>query len=101
MVLQQAFKNYESAWNMNLANDFLKLAQNQSSNLTYIDYDIDSQKLSIVSDLLKDNPSELVEKRQEKYHRRPPIYITNKDPKCKTRPYHHEIDSVWNKYDKY
>ena len=44
MILQQAFENYESAWNMNLANDFLRLAQNQTSNLTYIDYDIVSQK---------------------------------------------------------
>jgi len=50
MVLHQSFESYESSWNMNLANDFLKLAQNQSSNLTFIDYDIVSQKLLIMNE---------------------------------------------------
>ena len=53
MVLNQAFESYESSWNMNLANEFLKLSQNQSSNLTFIDYDIVSQKLLIMNEPLK------------------------------------------------
>ena len=38
VFLSQALKTYESAWNMNLANDFLKIARTQNSNLTFIDY---------------------------------------------------------------
>ena len=66
MVLNQAFESYESSWNMNLANEFLKLSQNQSSNLTFIDYDIVSQKLLIMNEPLKEKKNELIEKNQQR-----------------------------------
>ena len=101
MILQQAFENYESAWNMNLANDFLRLAQNQTSNLTYIDYDIVSQNLMIMNEPVKETLGDFQEKTQEKRHKGTSINVVEQDPKCKTRPYHHERDSVWKKHDKY
>lgn len=97
IILQQAFENYESAWNMNMANDFLRLAQNQTSNLTYIDYDIVSQKLMIMNEPIKETLGDF----QEKRHKGTSINVMEQDPKCKTRPYHHERDSVWKKHDKY
>lgn len=101
MILQQAFANYESAWNMNLANDFLRLTQKQSSNLTYIDYDIASQKLLVMNEDVKKNADEFQRKKQEKIHKKNIMNIVEHDPKCKTRPYHEERDSVWKKYNKY
>ena len=100
MVLYQAFKNYESAWNMNLANEFLKLAQNQSSNLTYIDYDIVSQKLLIINPPAKDKNDECRSKSEGEMYKST-TYISEQDPKCKTRPYDYTRDSIWKKYDKY
>ena len=41
------------------------------------------------------------EKNQEKRHKVTSINDVEQDSKCKTRPYHHERDSVWKKYDKY
>ena len=101
MILQQAFENYESAWNMNLANDFLRLAQNQTSNLTYIDYDIGLQKIMIMNEPVTETHDDFPEKSQETRHKRTSINLVEQDPKCKTRPYHHERDSVWKTYDKY
>ena len=101
MILQQAFENYESAWNMNLANDFLRLAQNQTSNLTYIDYDIVSQKIMIMNEPVTETHDDFPEKSRETRHKRTSINLVEQDPKCKTRPYHHERDSVWKTYDKY
>jgi hypothetical protein len=101
MILQQAFENYESAWNMNLANDFLRLAQNQTSNLTYIDYDIVSQKIMIMNEPVTETHDDFPEKSRETRHKRNSINLVEQDPKCKTRPYHHERDSVWKTYDKY
>lgn len=101
MILQQAFENYESAWNMNLANDFLRLAQNQTSNLTYIDYDIVSQKIMIMNEPVKENLDDFQEKNQEQRHKVTSINVVEQDPKCKTRPYHYERDSVWKRHNKY
>lgn len=83
MVLHQAFETYESSWNMNLANEFLKLSQNQSSNLTFIDYDIVSQKLLIMNHLVKDEKNELMEKDQQQAIYRTSANNEELDPKCK------------------
>lgn len=109
LVLYQAFENYESAWNMNIANDFLKIAQNQTSNLTFIDYDIVSQKPfyldhTFTSDkYIESKDEELVFKKQER-NKRGFVDTTieeEQDPKCKKRPYDNIGDSIWKKYNRY
>mgnify|MGYP007134751429 FL=1 len=45
LILNNAVKNYESAWNMHVANEFLKNAQKLYSNLTFIDYVFVSQSV--------------------------------------------------------
>jgi len=101
MVLHQAFENYESSWNMNLANDFLKLAQNQSSNLTFIDYDIVSQKLLVINEPLKEKKNELMEKNQQRAIYRTSAHNDESDPKCKQNTYDNTRDSIWKQYNRY
>ena len=101
MVLHQAFETYESSWNMNLANEFLKLSQNQSSNLTFIDYDIVSQKLLIMNHLVKDEKNELMEKDQQQAIYRTSANNEELDPKCKKNTYENTRDSIWKQYDRY
>lgn len=101
LVLHDAFKTYESMWNMNIANEFLRLAQNQSSNLSFIDYEIISQNMFQSNA----NYYAIEEKNDEKRKRNNRILIQtdNKDsidPKCKKRPYDHKKDSIWKQYDK-
>ena len=102
MVLHQAFESYESSWNMNLANDFLKLAQNQSSNLTFIDYDIVSQKLLIMNEQepLKEKNNEFIDKRQQVTYRTS-SHNEEPDPKCKQNTYDNARDSIWKQYNRY
>ena len=101
MVLHQAFESYESSWNMNLANEFLKLAHNQSSNLTFIDYDIVSQKLLVINEPLKDKKNELMEKNQQRAIYRTSAHNEEPDPKCKQNTYDNARDSIWKQYNRY
>ena len=101
MVLHQAFESYESSWNMNLANEFLKLVQNQSSNLTFIDYDIVSQKLLVINEPLKEKKNELMEKNQQRAIYRTSAHNDESDPKCKQNTYDNTRDSIWKQYNRY
>lgn len=107
LVLHHAFKIYESAWNMNLANEFLKVSQNQSLNLSFIDYEIVSQeifqfKTNTNHYFLEDKPQKHNEYKKQNYRivEQDDSAMTH-DPKCKKRPYGYEEDSIWKKYDKY
>ena len=59
------------------------------------------KKIMIMNEPVKENLDDFQEKNQEERHKVTSINVVEQDPKCKTRPYHYERDSVWNKHNKY
>lgn len=106
IVLDNAIGNYEASWNMNIANELFKNAQNEIANLSYIDYTIMPQS---VTNLLPLHQNDEVNKKDENIYIYSKKYNTvNKvndentnDPKCKKKPYNYDSDGVWKKYNKY
>ena len=105
LILNNAVKNYESAWNMYVANEFLKNAQKLYSNLTFIDYVFVSQ--SAYDAIIEQTEPAVNDNREGEEKNGKYKTITkernnvNHDPKCKDKPYHVQEDSIWNKYSKY
>lgn len=106
IVLDHAIGNYEASWNMNVANELFKNAQNEISNLSYIDYTIIPQRMSNLLPLYTTENNN--KKRDEdkyvhstKYNHVNPDNENNDDPKCKNKPYNHDNDGIWKKYNKY
>lgn len=109
LILNNAIRSYESTWNMNLANTFLGIAQDQSTNLTFIDYSFVSQKSFYETlDYRLSETSNRGDK--EEQYKTTSLHINRAggknrlltlDPKCKDEPHNPDKDSVWKKYNKY
>ena len=89
-ILKESIDSYESAWAMNISNEFFKLANYQNNNLTYItDHYKDTSQQQIY---LEYNNNDLVKKKSNRY-----FYNNNdNDPKCLQMPLSH---SIWEQHN--
>uniref|UniRef100_A0AB39J969 Uncharacterized protein n=1 Tax=Florenciella sp. virus SA2 TaxID=3240092 RepID=A0AB39J969_9VIRU len=88
-ILKDSIYTYESSWNMNLSNEFFKLASIQNTNLSYITLNYIPNTMTLDFKDIHKSPKKNIyfDTTQDNYQ----------DPKCYSEPLLRE--SIWNKHN--
>tara|TARA_Y100000389_G_scaffold203265_1_gene251145 strand:+ start:22554 stop:23402 length:849 start_codon:yes stop_codon:yes gene_type:complete len=88
-ILKDSIYTYETSWNMNLSNEFFKLASIQNTNLSYISVNYIPNTMTLDFNDIHKSPKKNIyfDTTQDNYQ----------DPKCYNKPPLRE--SIWNKHN--